>query len=46
VYGASVPANDTVFLTLGISMEAAKRIVVYAAAANLVFGAFGSEGDV
>lgn len=46
VYGASVPANDTVFLTLGVAMETTKRIVVYAAAANLVFAAFGSEGDV
>jgi len=43
VYGASVPANDTVFLTLGVTAEAAKRIVVYAASANLVFNAFGSE---
>ena len=45
VYGASVPANDTVFLTFGITAEASKRIVVYAAAANLVFHAFGSESD-
>lgn len=43
VYGASVPANDTVFLTLGVTAEAAKLLVVYAASANLVFSAFGSE---
>lgn len=43
VYGASVPANDTVFLTLGVTAQAAKLLVVYAASANLVFSAFGSE---
>lgn len=43
VYGATVAANDTVFLTLGVTAEATKRIVVYAASANLVFSAFGSE---
>jgi hypothetical protein len=43
VYGASVPANDTVFLTLGVTAQAAKILVVYAASANLVFSAFGSE---
>lgn len=43
VYGASVPANDTVFLTIGVTAEAAKKLVVYAASANLVFSAFGSE---
>ncbi len=45
VYDASVPSNDTVFLTLGITVEAGKKIVVYASAANLIFHAFGSEGD-
>lgn len=43
VYGATVPANDTVFLTLGVTAQAAKLLVVYAASANLVFSAFGSE---
>jgi len=43
VYGATVPANDTVFLTIGVTAQAAKQLVVYAASANLVFSAFGSE---
>ncbi len=43
VYGASVPGNDTVFLTLGVSAQAAKLLVVYAASANLVFSAYGAE---
>jgi len=46
VYGATCPANDTVFLTIGVSIEAARQIVVWAGAANLIFHAFGSEGDV
>lgn len=46
VYGATVQGNDTSFLTIGVTAEASKRIVVWAGAANLVFHAFGSEGDV
>ena len=42
-YDATVAANDTVFLTIGITLEATKNIVVYASSANLSFGIFGSE---
>jgi len=43
VYGASVPANDTVFLTLGVTMEAGKEILVASSASTVVFNMFGSE---
>ena len=43
VYGASVPANDTVFLTLGVTMEAGKEILVASSASTVVFSVFGSE---
>lgn len=43
IYGAAVPANDSVFLTLGMTIEQNKQIVVYSASANLIFSAFGSE---
>lgn len=42
-YGASVPANDTIALTLGITANAADVITVYASSANLSFNVFGSE---
>ena len=43
IYGASVPANDTVFLTLGVTMEAGKEILVASSASTVVFSVFGSE---
>jgi hypothetical protein len=43
VYDATVLANDTVFITIGPTMEATKNVVVYASSANLSFGIFGSE---
>ena len=43
VYGASVPANDTVFLTLGVTMEAGKEVLVASSASTVVFNMFGSE---
>ena len=42
-YGASVPANDTVALTLGITLDAADVVTVYASSADLSFNLFGSE---
>ena len=42
-YGASVPANDTIALTLGITLDAADVVTVYASSADLSFGIFGSE---
>ena len=42
-YDATVLANDSTALTLGITLEAADVITVYAAGSNLSFNAFGSE---
>lgn len=43
VYDATLPANDTVTLTLGITAQAARLIVVRASSASVTFSAFGSE---
>lgn len=43
VYGTNVPANDTVFLTLGVTMEAGKKVLIASSASTLVFNMFGSE---
>ena len=42
-YDATVPANDTVALTLGLTADAADVFTVYASTANLSFNIFGSE---
>jgi len=42
-YDASVPANDTISLTLGITLAATDVITVYASTANLSFNLFGAE---
>jgi hypothetical protein len=42
-YGATVPANDSIALTLGITLDATDVITVYAIGANLTFNVFGSE---
>lgn len=44
VYGASVPANDTVFLTLGVCMTATvKWLMASSSASTVSFAAFGVE---
>jgi hypothetical protein len=43
VYGATVKANDTVTLTLGLTLQAAKLLVISSSANTTSFGAFGSE---
>jgi len=43
VYDSVLSANDTVFLTLGISLAATDVVSVYSSTANLVFNLFGSE---
>jgi hypothetical protein len=43
VYGATVAANDSTMLTLGITMASGDKIQIYASTANLSFAAFGSE---
>ena len=42
-YDATVPANDTVALTLGLSLNASDIIATFASNANLTFNAFGAE---
>lgn len=42
-YDTTVPANDTIALTLGITANAADVVTVYASNANLSFNFFGSE---
>jgi len=42
-YDATVPANDTVALTLGITLGAADVVTVYASTANLSINLFGAE---
>lgn len=43
VYGTQVPANDTISLTLGITLAATDVVTVYASTANLSFNLFGAE---
>jgi hypothetical protein len=43
VYDASVAANDTIFVTIGATMDAADVLSVRASSANFSFTAFGSE---
>ena len=42
-YDTPVPANDTVFLTLGITLAATDVVTVYASAQDLSFNIFGVE---
>jgi hypothetical protein len=44
-YDASVSANDTIALTLGLTADAADVFTVYASTADLSFSVFGSEID-
>jgi hypothetical protein len=43
VYDTAVNANDTIFLTLGITLAATDVVTVYAGTATVVFNLFGSE---
>jgi len=43
VYGATVAANDSVLLTLGLTLDTTDVVSVFASSANLSFSAFGSE---
>jgi hypothetical protein len=42
-YGVSVPPTDTIALTIGITVDAADVVTVYASTADLTFSIFGSE---
>lgn len=43
VYGATVAANDSTMLTLGLTLATGDVIRIFASTANLSFAAFGSE---
>jgi hypothetical protein len=43
VYGATVGASDSIMLTLGLTLAAGDKVLVYASNANMSFSAFGSE---
>lgn len=42
-YDVTVNNNDTTVMTLGLTMDAADVLTVYASSANLSFSVFGSE---
>jgi hypothetical protein len=43
VYGATVPASDSTFITAGLTLGATDVVTVYASSATLSFNLFGSE---
>ena len=43
VYGATVPASDSTFITVGMTLNATDVVTVYASSATLSFNLFGSE---
>jgi hypothetical protein len=42
-YDSSVPANDSINLTIGITLAATDVVTVYASTANLSINLFGAE---
>jgi glucose-6-phosphate dehydrogenase assembly protein OpcA len=42
-YDTPVPANDSINITIGVSLATTDVITVYAGTANLTFSAFGGE---
>lgn len=43
VYDAAVGGNDSVLLTIGLSLAATDVVSVYASSANIAFNLYGSE---
>lgn len=43
IYGSTVAGNDTIFLTLGITLGDTDVVTVYSSAGDLVYNLFGSE---
>lgn len=43
VYDAPIAANDTTFITAGITLDASDVVTVYASSANFTFSIYGSE---
>jgi hypothetical protein len=42
VYGASVNANDSTILTIGLTLASGDKVQIYASTSTLSFSAFGS----
>jgi hypothetical protein len=42
-YDSALPANDTIALTLGVTLAATDVVTIYASSANLSFNLFGAE---
>jgi|688.fasta_scaffold747947_2 hypothetical protein len=42
-YDTAVPANDSIALTLGLTINDSDVLTVYASSASIAFGVFGSE---
>lgn len=42
-YDATISANNSTFITVGVTLAATDVVTVYASTANLSFSAFGSE---
>jgi hypothetical protein len=42
-FDVPIGANDTTTISLGLTLEAAKKIVARASTASVAFGVFGSE---
>ena len=42
-YDSALLANDSVYLTLGVSLSAGDVVSVYGSSANIAFSAFGTE---
>lgn len=46
VYGGTVPANDTIFLTIGVTLDPTNRYLLCSGSANTIsFSAFGAENS-
>jgi hypothetical protein len=43
VYGTTVAANDTIVLTIGVTLAVSDKILVYPSTGNISFAAYGSE---
>lgn len=43
VYGATVAGSDAVLLTIGVTLAAGDKILVYGSSANQSYSVFGSE---
>jgi hypothetical protein len=43
VYGTTIAGNDTIVLTIGVTLAASDKILVYPSTGNLSFAAYGSE---